>query len=70
MIDITENESKLMIFFGMQRERERERTEMEYVNQTGNGKSFPCGRFYFQLQCLDADFEENSILNNDNDRRI
>lgn len=43
---------------------------MEYVNQTGNGKSFPCGRFYFQLQCLDADFEENSILNNDNDRRI
>lgn len=68
MIDITENESKLMNFFGMQRERER--TEMEYVNQTGNGKSFPCGRFYFQLQRLDADFEENSILNNDNDRRI
>lgn len=57
-----------MNFFGMQRERER--TEMEYVNQTGNGKSFPCGRFYFQLQCLDANFEENSILNNDNDRRI
>lgn len=43
---------------------------MEYVNQTGNGKSFPCGRFYFQLQRLDADFEENSILNNDNDQRI
>lgn len=51
-------------------QRERERTEMEYVNQTGNGKSFPCGRFYFQLQRLDADFEENSILNNDNDRCI
>lgn len=67
MIDITENESKLMNFSAC---RERERTEMEYVNQTGNGKSFPCGRFYFQLQSLDADFEENSILNNDNDRRI
>lgn len=69
MIDITENESKLMNFSAC-RERERERTEMEYVNQTGNGKSSPCGRFYFQLQRLDADFEENSILNNDNDRRI
>lgn len=57
-----------MNFFGMQRERERE--QKWNVNQTGNGKSFPCGRFYFQLQCLDADFEENSILNNDNDRRI
>lgn len=58
-----------MNFFGMQRERERENRN-GICNQTGNGKSFPCGRFYFQLQRLDADFEENSILNNDNDRRI
>lgn len=36
---------------------------MEDINQTGNGKSISCGCFHFQLQCLDADFEENPILN-------
>lgn len=61
MIDITENESKLMNFPAC-RERERE-TKMEDINQTGNGKSISCGCFHFQLQCLDADFEENPILN-------
>lgn len=60
MIDITENESKLMNFPAC---RERERTKMEDINQTGNGKSISCGCFHFQLQCLDADFEENPILN-------
>lgn len=43
---------------------QRERTKMVYINQTGNGKSISCGCFHFQLQCLDADFEENPILNN------